>query len=61
MTDRISTLISAFGVLVCTVVLAMSIGSGMSAPWIAFWSATFLVALYALVRDVRHLRAGQTN
>ncbi|MGI5443375.1 hypothetical protein [Streptomyces shenzhenensis] len=61
MSDLISALISAFGVLVCTVVLAMSIGSGMSALWIAFWSVTFLVALYALVRDVRHLCAGQMN
>ncbi|RMB85614.1 hypothetical protein [Streptomyces shenzhenensis] len=60
MTDLISTLISAFGVLASTMVLTMFISSGASVAVIGICSAAFLIALYALVRDVRRLRARRT-
>jgi hypothetical protein len=63
-TNRVSALISAFGVLASTVLLAGAVReyrSGASALWIAAGAAIFLSALYALVRDVRRLRTGQAT
>jgi hypothetical protein len=63
-TNRVSTLISAFGVLASTVLLAGAVReyrSGASALWIAAGAAILLSALYALVRDVRRLRTGQAT
>ncbi|MFE7976639.1 hypothetical protein [Streptomyces shenzhenensis] len=64
MTDLVNTLISAFGVVASTALLAMAVSqyrSGESALWIAFAGVVFLAAFYALVRDVRHLRAGRAT
>ncbi|MFF8973518.1 hypothetical protein [Streptomyces sp. NPDC014995] len=64
MTDRVSALISAFGVLASTVLLLGAVRqyhSGTSALWIAAGAVIFLSALYALVRDVRRLRTGQAT
>ncbi|KND32552.1 hypothetical protein [Streptomyces acidiscabies] len=63
MTHRISALISAFGVLVSVmllVVAAREYRSGASVLWLVVGAATFLSALYALVRDIRRLRVEQT-
>jgi hypothetical protein len=62
--NRVSALISAFGVLASTVLLAGAVReyrSGASAFWIAVAAVIFLSALYALVRDVRRLRIGQAT
>ncbi|MGW0313986.1 hypothetical protein [Streptomyces flavidovirens] len=64
MTNRISSLISAFGVLASTVLLVGAVReyrSGASAVWMAAGAVIFLSALYALVQDVRRLRTGQTT
>ncbi|MFJ8539406.1 hypothetical protein [Streptomyces sp. NPDC093591] len=64
MTNRVSSLISAFGVLAGTVLLVGAVReyrSGASALWIAAGAVIFLSALYALVRDVRRLRTGQAT
>ncbi|WP_280887987.1 hypothetical protein [Streptomyces sp. LBL] len=64
MTNRISALISAFGVLAAMMLLAMAVGeyrSGASALWIAAGAVIFLSTLYTLVRDVRRLRTGRTT
>ncbi|MFF5966439.1 hypothetical protein ACFY64_22420 [Streptomyces collinus] len=64
MTNRVSALISAFGVLAGSVLLAGAVReyrSGASALWIAGGAVIFLSALYALVRDVRRLRTGQAT
>ncbi|WP_221353043.1 hypothetical protein [Streptomyces beigongshangae] len=61
MTNRISALISAFGVLAGTVLLAGAVReyrSGASVLWTAAGAVIFLSTLYALVRDVRRLRTG---
>ncbi|MGY5035840.1 hypothetical protein ACWC9U_34480 [Streptomyces sp. 900116325] len=63
MTHRISTLISAFGALVSTVLLILAVHeyrSGASAFWIGAGAVIFLSASCTLVRDVRRLRAGPT-
>ncbi|MFC9593008.1 hypothetical protein ACFTUC_24920 [Streptomyces sp. NPDC056944] len=63
MTHRISALISAFGVLVAIVLLALAVRdyrSGASALWIVAGAALFLGTSYTLVRDVRRLRTGPT-
>ncbi|MGI5451063.1 hypothetical protein ACQEVM_35870 [Streptomyces sp. CA-243310] len=63
MTNRIDTLISAFGVLVSTLLLfgaAREYRSGASALWIAGGAVLFLSAVYTLVRDVRRLPARPT-
>ncbi|MER7111772.1 hypothetical protein [Streptomyces sp. NPDC000229] len=62
MTNRISCLISAFGVLATMLLLVGAFReyrSGASALWIAAGTVIFCAALYALVRDVRQLRTGQ--
>ncbi|WP_038527093.1 hypothetical protein ACFIN9_04430 [Streptomyces noursei] len=64
MTNRLSTLISAFGVLTSTLLLAFAVReyrSGASALWIGGGAVLFLGALYALVRDVRRLRPAPTT
>ncbi|RSN34009.1 hypothetical protein DMH12_38445 [Streptomyces sp. WAC 04229] len=64
MTNRVSALISAFGVLASTVLLAGAVReyrSGASALWIVAGAVIFLSAFYALVRDVRRLRTGQAT
>ncbi|MFJ8696059.1 hypothetical protein [Streptomyces roseolilacinus] len=64
MTDRISAVISAFGVLASVLLLVIAVGeyrSGASALWIAGGAAIFLSASYALVRDVLRLRSGPTD
>ncbi|WP_189533718.1 hypothetical protein [Streptomyces roseolilacinus] len=64
MTDRISAVISAFGVLASVLVFVMAVDeyrSGASALWIAGGAAIFLSAAYALVRDVLRLRPGRTD
>ncbi|MFD7494233.1 hypothetical protein ACFV8T_17745 [Streptomyces sp. NPDC059832] len=63
MTNRISTLISAFGVLVSMLLFALAVReyrSGAPALWIGAGAVIFLSALYTLVRDVRRLRPGPT-
>lgn len=64
MTNRVSALISAFGVLASTVLLAGAVReyrSGASDLWIVAGAVIFLSALHALVRDVRRLRTGQAT
>ncbi|MEU6449722.1 hypothetical protein [Streptomyces sp. NPDC046979] len=64
MTNRVSALISAFGVLASMVLLAGAVReyrSGASALWIVAGAVIFLSAFYALVRDVRRLRTGQAT
>ncbi|NMI63065.1 hypothetical protein FNV62_47005 [Streptomyces sp. RLB3-17] len=64
MTHRMSALISAFGVLAGMVLLVGAVReyrSGASVVWMAAGAVIFLSALYALVRDVRRLRTGQTT
>ncbi|MGW0775414.1 hypothetical protein ACWGI0_02670 [Streptomyces sp. NPDC054802] len=61
MANRISALISAFGVLCSTFLLVIAVDeyrSGASARWIVAGIALFVSAVYALVRDVRRLGAG---
>ncbi|MFD4828659.1 hypothetical protein ACFWPV_02210 [Streptomyces uncialis] len=61
MANLISTAISVLGSLVSAFVLLMFIGdrsSGGSAIWIWAAAVLFLIAVYALVKDVRRLRAG---
>ncbi|MER8086437.1 hypothetical protein ACFVZR_13465 [Streptomyces sp. NPDC058316] len=61
MTDRISALLSAFGVLVGTSLLVLAVReyrSGASVLWIGVGAAIFLGTVHTLVRDVRRLRAG---
>ncbi|MEV6782327.1 hypothetical protein [Streptomyces sp. NPDC051098] len=63
MTHRISTLISAFGVLASLMLLVLAVReyrSGASALWIGAGAVIFLSASYALVRDARRLRTGPT-
>ncbi|MGW2611774.1 hypothetical protein ACWC4A_46855 [Streptomyces mirabilis] len=59
-----SALISAFGVLAGMVLLVGAVReyrSGALVVWMAAGAVIFLSALYALVRDVRRLRTGQTT
>ncbi|WP_392668022.1 hypothetical protein [Streptomyces sp. LN785] len=63
MTNRISALISAFGVLASTFLLVLAVReyrSGASALWLVAGAVLFLGALHTLVRDVWRLRAGPT-
>ncbi|MFB6839902.1 hypothetical protein [Streptomyces sp. NPDC056361] len=63
MTNRISALISALGVLASTFLLVHAVReyrSGASALWLAAGAVIFLSALYSLVRDVRRRRTGPT-
>ncbi|MFF1420981.1 hypothetical protein [Streptomyces sp. NPDC058280] len=63
MSNRISALISAFGVFVSMLLLDLAVWeyrSGASALWIGAGAVIFLSALYSLVRDVRGLRTGPT-
>ncbi|PJE96070.1 hypothetical protein CUT44_19965 [Streptomyces carminius] len=56
MANRISTLISTFGVLVGAVFLVIGIGeyqAGASVLWAVGGVLIFLIAVYALVRDLR--------
>ncbi|MDH2408110.1 hypothetical protein ACG5V6_00675 [Streptomyces chitinivorans] len=56
MTNRISTLISAFGVLGGAMFLFIGIGeyqAGASALWAVGGALVLLIAVYALVRDLR--------
>ncbi|GGS06264.1 hypothetical protein GCM10010220_68050 [Streptomyces parvulus] len=62
-TNRISALISAFGVLASVVLLVPAVReyrSGASVLWLVAGAVIFLSASYALVRDVRRLRTGST-
>ncbi|MFJ7422038.1 hypothetical protein ACIQXD_26080 [Streptomyces uncialis] len=59
--NPISTAISVLNSLVSAFVLLMSIGdrsSGGPAFWIGAAAVLFLIAVHALVKDVRRLRAG---
>ncbi|MEV7728725.1 hypothetical protein AB0P15_28875 [Streptomyces sp. NPDC087917] len=59
--DRISVLISVFGVLVSGMLLVLGVReyrSGASVLWLVGGIVLFLSALYTLVRDVRQLRTG---
>jgi hypothetical protein len=63
MSNLISTLLSAFGVLVSVLLLVIAVDdyrSGGSALWIGAGVLIFLIAIYTLVRDVRRLRTGPT-
>ncbi|WP_406386124.1 hypothetical protein [Streptomyces sp. NBC_01618] len=63
MTNRISALISAFGVLAGMLLLVLAVleyRSGAPPLWIGAGAVIFLSALYTLVRDVRRLRTGPT-
>ncbi|MFE0778080.1 hypothetical protein [Streptomyces sp. NPDC058861] len=62
-TNRISALISAFGVLVSVMLLVGAVReyrSGASVLWLVAGAVIFLSALYTLVRDARRLRTGPT-
>ncbi|MEX3101467.1 hypothetical protein DF268_45840 [Streptomyces sp. V2] len=64
MSHRISALISVLGVLTSAmllVVAAREYHSGASALWLVGGAAIFLSAAFALVRDVRQLRAKRTG
>ncbi|MER6955174.1 MULTISPECIES: hypothetical protein [unclassified Streptomyces] len=64
MTNRISAVISAFGVLATMVLLIGTFReyrSGASVLWIAAGGVLFLIASYALTRDVRRLRTTPTT
>ncbi|MFD1830127.1 hypothetical protein ACFSJS_10670 [Streptomyces desertarenae] len=59
MANLISTLISAFGVLVGAMFLFIGIGeyqAGASVLWAVGGVFIFLIAVYALVRDLRTVR-----
>ncbi|MGW8743946.1 hypothetical protein [Streptomyces sp. NPDC055794] len=61
MTNRISALISAFGVLAGVVLVIAGVReyrSGASFLWLVAGAVIFLSASYTLVRDVRRLRTG---
>lgn len=61
MTDRISALISAFGVIAVSLLLVGAVReyrAGSSVLWVVAGALMFLIACIALVRDVRRLRAG---
>ena len=61
MAHRISALISAFGVVTGTVLLALAVReyrSGASALWVGAGALIVLSASCTLVRDVRRLRTG---
>lgn len=63
-TNRISILISAFGVLASILLLAFAVReyhSGASTLWIGGGAVLLLGALYALVRDVRRPRPAPTT
>ncbi|MEU3269164.1 hypothetical protein [Streptomyces bacillaris] len=63
MTNRISALISTFGILASMVLLVLAVReyrSGASVLWLVAGAVIFLSASYALVRDVRRLRTGPT-
>ncbi|MEU0132536.1 hypothetical protein ABZ172_00620 [Streptomyces sp. NPDC006296] len=63
MTNRISALISAFGVLAGVVLVVAGVReyrSGASVLWLVAGAVILLSALYALVRDVRRFRTGPT-
>ncbi|MFD9374098.1 hypothetical protein ACFWBH_00935 [Streptomyces sp. NPDC059999] len=62
-THRLSTLISAFGVLASLMFLVAGLReyrSGASILWLVAGIVFFLGAVYTLVRDVRVLRTGPT-
>jgi lysylphosphatidylglycerol synthetase-like protein (DUF2156 family) len=57
--NRISTLISAFGVLAGAMFLLIGVGeyqAGASVLWAVGGVFIFLIAVYALVRDLRTVR-----
>ncbi|MFH8926457.1 hypothetical protein ACH4D4_05325 [Streptomyces pristinaespiralis] len=59
MAPRISTLISAFGVFVATMLLIGAVveyRAGASALWVAFGVLILVSAVYTLVRDIRRPR-----
>ncbi|MEU6926736.1 MULTISPECIES: hypothetical protein [unclassified Streptomyces] len=59
MTNRISALISSFGVLAGLLLLALAVReyrAGASALWIVAGAVILLGAVHTLVRDVRRLR-----
>ncbi|MGP3749827.1 hypothetical protein [Streptomyces sp. IBSNAI001] len=61
MTNRISALISAFGVLASVVLVVAGVReyrSGASVLWLVAGAVIFLSALYTFVRDARRLRTG---
>ncbi|WP_331719741.1 hypothetical protein [Streptomyces virginiae] len=63
MNNRISALISAFGVLASVMLLVFAVReyrSGASVLWLVAGAVIFLGASYTLVRDARRLRAGPT-
>ncbi|MEU4266282.1 hypothetical protein ACYCCF_05650 [Streptomyces argenteolus] len=63
MTNRISTLISAFGVLASVMLLVLAVREyrfGASVLWLVAGVVIFLSASYTLARDVRRLRTGPT-
>ncbi|MFI0926911.1 hypothetical protein [Streptomyces sp. NPDC021012] len=63
MTNRISALISAFGVLASVMLLVFAVReyrSGASVLWLVAGIVIFLGASYTLARDVRRLRTGPT-
>lgn len=60
MAHRVGTLISALGVLPAVLLLVVAVRdyrSGASVLWVAAGVVILAVTLYALVRDVRRLRA----
>ncbi|MFF2902000.1 hypothetical protein [Streptomyces sp. NPDC057966] len=64
MTNRISALIQAFGVLASVMLLVLAVReyrSGASFLWLVAGSVIFLSATHTLVRDARRLRTGPTT
>ncbi|MEU8679317.1 hypothetical protein [Streptomyces sp. NPDC048560] len=63
MTNRISALISAFGVLASVMLVVAGVReyrSGASILWLVAGAVIFLSASCTLVRDARRLRTGPT-
>ncbi|MDX3308101.1 hypothetical protein P1S61_03065 [Streptomyces sp. ME08-AFT2] len=59
MANRISTLISAFGVLASTMLLLLAVGeyrAGASVLWVGLGALILTSAVASLVRDVRRSR-----
>ncbi|MFF8843155.1 hypothetical protein ACF08N_10535 [Streptomyces sp. NPDC015127] len=64
MADRISALISLFGVLVSSMMLFGAVRDyqvGSSVRWVAAGAVLVLVACLTLVRDIRRLRTAATE
>lgn len=63
MIRRLGTLLSALGVLICMLWIAVAVReyrAGASVLWVVGGAINLVIVSYTLVRDVRQLRAGST-